>query len=79
MRTIPDIARAALALWWAPTFIVAIVRAVPHVAAGLSTPYRMRRVRRLIDRGNVDEAERVIVALRRECETGRRWRASVGP
>lgn len=73
MRAVPHVATVALALWWAPTFAVAIAHAAPHVAAGLSAPYRMRRVRRLIDRGDVDEADRVIAALRREAAALIQW------
>ena len=79
MRTVPHVATVALALWWAPTFAVAIVHAAPHVAAGLSAPYRMRRVRRLIDRGDVNEADRVIAALKRDAAATERWLGAAAP
>lgn len=58
----------ALALWWAPSDVASELRRGMRVAAALGASYRLARVRRLIDRGRLREAGRVLRVLRQEAE-----------
>ena len=59
---------AALLLWWLPTFVLMIARPVLF-RAGYA--YRVARADRLMEAGDLEEAERVISRLRREVEAYR--------
>lgn len=75
-----DAAVVAITLaWWSPTVALALIRTAPHLVAVRGRLYRIRRAHRLIDRGRVDEAERVIGALRREDAAADCWRARFRP
>ena len=72
-RIAAPVVTAGLVFWWAPTFAGAVILAAPHLAAGLGTPYRLRRVQRLIARGDRDEAGRVLAAIKRDQAVTARW------
>ena len=76
-RALDAVVVAAAVVWWLPTIAAGLVLAAPHVVALYGAPWRIRRAHRLIDRGRVDEAGRVITALRREDDAADRWRAEL--
>lgn len=66
-------------LWWSPALALAIILTAPHVVALYGIPYRLRRVRRLCQRLQVDEAERVTAAVERDARVAQRWCAGLRP
>ena len=60
---------AAVLLWWLPAIVLVFARPALF-QAGFS--YRARRARRLMERGDLVEADRVIARLRWEAERYRR-------
>ena len=67
---------AALLLWWAPSIISLFAR---PALFQLGFTYRARRARRLMDAGELDEADRLIARLREDAERYRRWVAAKYP
>ena len=63
----------ALLLWWTPSLAIMAIRIAPHVVAAAGAPDRIRRARRLIVRGRVAEAKRVVDALWRDRAAVERW------
>lgn len=61
---------AGLLLWWSLALVLMKIRASSH----LGRPFRIRRVHQLLDEGRVDEADRIILALQRDCDAAERWR-----
>ena len=62
-------ARALVLLWWLPAIVLVFARPALF-QAGFT--YRARRARRLMDAGELDEAERLIGRLRKDAERYRR-------
>jgi hypothetical protein len=56
---------ASLLLWWAPSIVVLLAR--PALTRA-SFSYRTKRAERLLDAGDITEADRVIARLRCEAE-----------
>ena len=60
---------AAVLLWWLPAIVLVYARPALF-QAGFT--YRARRARRLMERGDLVEADRLIARLRRDAERYRR-------
>ena len=60
---------ASLLIWWAPSIVVLLAR--PALSRA-SFSYRARRAERLLEAGDIVEADRVIARLRWEAERYRR-------
>ena len=63
------VTHAATLIWWAPSIIALFAR---PAAFQVGFTYRARRARRLMDVGELDEADRLIARLREDAERYRR-------
>jgi hypothetical protein len=60
---------AAAVIWWLPSIVVLLAR---PVLSRVSFSYRAKRAERLLEAGDIVEADRVIARLRWEAERRRR-------
>ena len=69
MTAAQRLTHAAVLLWWLPAIVLVFAR---PALFQVGHTYRARRARRLMDAGELDEADRLIARLREDAERYRR-------
>ena len=69
MTSLRRATHAAVLLWWLPAIVLVFAR---PTLFQVSFSYRARRTRRLMERGDLVEADRLIARLRKDAERYRR-------